>query len=106
MVRSLEEQTGTRIALNKEPVPRMVVRGTPESRALAWKLVQDLLSADGEVNFPLKDRDARLVIGPGGATIRYIEAQTGASLSIDRANNSMVRYVHVYVCVIDLYVSL
>lgn len=51
IVREIEARSGTRISMEREPEPGMVVRGTAEGRAEAIRMAREILAGDAEEAF-------------------------------------------------------
>lgn len=71
------------------------VRGSKEQIAKAWELASAMLTMDGLDEYPIKLDDARYIIGPGGKTVKQIERESGARITLtrDRDSKLMVRGV-------------
>ena len=90
IVRGLEDQSGARISFNSAPEPHMLVRGSKEQIAKAWELASEMLIMEGSDEYPVKVEDARYIIGPGGKTVKQIERESGARITLTRDGDSRI----------------
>ena len=92
----MQDETGAFIDLDKEGGFITVRGSSAEAVAAASQRVQDILAEEGgsagddasviEKRITVDRRSISAVIGPGGSTVRDIQDNSGARVSVDRVS--------------------
>ena len=96
VVHRLEEGSGAIISMERlgeqgADETAMLVRGTRTQRDKAWELARDVLLNDAIEMHDIPSNLRRVVVGPGGAVIKRVENETGASITLLNDNEASSR---------------
>ena len=61
---------------------QMLIRGTPQQRARAWELAEEVLLMDAVETHDMPSQMRRVIVGPNGTVVKSIEAATGAGITL------------------------
>ena len=85
-IKSMQEESGAKISIDSESDPaKVTISGDDEQIAAARRLVQAIIHPPN-AQLTCDADHARLLIGPGGATLKEIEAESGARVRVDTAS--------------------
>jgi len=81
-VQKIERESGAQVSFRQGDVPSMVLRGSPEQRALAKAMAHEMVDSDTAEHFIICNGQASALIGAKGRNIREVESATGARVQV------------------------
>ena len=85
-IKSMQEESGAKISIDSDSDPaKVTISGDDEQIAAAQRLVLAIVHPPS-LRLTCDEDHARLLIGPGGATLKNIEAEAGARVHVDMAS--------------------
>jgi len=93
-IRDIQDQTGGRVEISRDPGPNQLVRihgaGKFEAlRTILMRVGQYSPTPTISINFVVDKEFTGLLVGTGGQTVRSIQSQSGAGISIPKPGNPM-----------------
>ena len=77
-----EGKAGGEAGRKQKVAKQMLIRGTPQQRARAWELAEEVLLMDAVETHDIPSQTRRVIVGPNGTVVKYIEAATGAGITL------------------------
>eukprot|EP00960_Hanusia_phi_P057795 763664-Hanusia_phi.AAC.6 len=80
-IKKVEQDSGARVQIKGSDEDNCIISGTEAQRSAAVEILMDLIRLHGMTKVPCEERLHRVVIGPRGSTVSWIEKRTTTVIS-------------------------
>lgn len=82
-IRQLQQDSGATVSLDRGS-GRVAISGRKAAVRAAVAALDELMAANSSRDLPIKERQIALIIGRGGATIKQLQADSGATINVQK----------------------